>query len=83
MCRANRGASPAAVTLRDGVPPLVVTMEEFVGVSLSKGGNVSLTKAAPNLTAIAVGFTLVPAVLIAVSLLPLRRYSLDERVPHV
>jgi tellurium resistance protein TerD len=30
-------------------------MEEFVGVSLSKGGNVSLTKAAPNLTAVTVG----------------------------
>jgi tellurium resistance protein TerD len=30
-------------------------MEEFVGVSLSKGGNVSLTKAAPNLTAVMVG----------------------------
>jgi tellurium resistance protein TerD len=27
----------------------------FVGVSLSKGGNVSLTKAAPNLTAVMVG----------------------------
>lgn len=26
-----------------------------MGVSLSKGGNVSLTKAAPNLTAVAVG----------------------------
>jgi tellurium resistance protein TerD len=30
-------------------------MEEFVGVSLSKGGNVSLTKAAPNLTAVTIG----------------------------
>jgi len=30
-------------------------MEEFVGVSLSKGGNVSLTKAAPNLTSVMVG----------------------------
>jgi len=30
-------------------------MEEFVGVSLSKGGNVSLTKAAPNLTSVTVG----------------------------
>jgi tellurium resistance protein TerD len=30
-------------------------MEGLVGVSLSKGGNVSLTKAAPNLTAVTVG----------------------------
>src|SRR6478735_1198833 len=30
-------------------------MEGLVGVSLSKGGNVSLTKAAPNLTAVSVG----------------------------
>jgi tellurium resistance protein TerD len=40
---------------RDSVPPVPPTMEEFVGVSLSKGGNVSLTKAAPNLTAVTVG----------------------------
>jgi tellurium resistance protein TerD len=30
-------------------------MEGLVGVSLSKGGNVSLTKAAPNMTAVTVG----------------------------
>nr|WP_209310917.1 TerD family protein [Streptomyces spiramenti] len=30
-------------------------MEDYVGVSLIKGGNVSLTKAAPNLTAVTVG----------------------------
>jgi len=30
-------------------------MEEFVGVSLSKGGNVSLSKEAPGLTAVTVG----------------------------
>jgi tellurium resistance protein TerD len=30
-------------------------LEEFVGVSLSKGGNVSLTKEAPGLTAVTVG----------------------------
>jgi tellurium resistance protein TerD len=30
-------------------------LEEFVGVSLSKGGNVSLTKQAPGLTAVTVG----------------------------
>ena len=32
------------------------------------------------LTAIAVGFSVVPAVLVAVSLLWLRRYTLDDRV---
>ncbi len=36
------------------VPPHF-KLEEFVGVSLSKGGNVSLTKEAPGLTAVTVG----------------------------
>ncbi|WP_255733967.1 MFS transporter [Pseudonocardia sp. WMMC193] len=46
----------------------------------TSGGTVQSDSA---LTAIAVGFTLVPAVLVAVSLLPLRRYSLDERTTDV
>jgi glycoside/pentoside/hexuronide:cation symporter, GPH family len=47
------------------------------GYAASTSGGTAQTPGA--LTAIAVGFTLVPAVLIALSILPLRRYSLDER----
>jgi glycoside/pentoside/hexuronide:cation symporter, GPH family len=49
------------------------------GYAESTGGTAQSPSA---LTAIAVGFTIVPAVLIALSLLPLRRYSLDERTLH-
>src|SRR2546422_10811450 len=44
--------------MHDGGANLYVPLESMgglVGVSLSKGGNVSLTKAAPNLTAVVVG----------------------------
>ena len=52
---------------------------------LTLGGYVSSTDAAavqPDSahTAIALGFTIVPAALIAVSLLVLRRYRLDQEV---
>src|SRR6476620_2166607 len=36
-------------------PPEQDSQEDPVGVSLNKGGNVSLTKAAPNLTTVIVG----------------------------
>ncbi|RZT86848.1 Na+/melibiose symporter-like transporter [Pseudonocardia sediminis] len=61
-------------------PGLYALVLAVGGYAASTGGTAQPPSA---LTAIAVGFTLVPAVLIAVSLLPLRRYSLDERVPHV
>ena len=57
------------------------------GLVLATGGYVASTggpaQSPSALTAIAVGFTVVPAVLVALSLLPLRRYSLDERTSHV
>jgi glycoside/pentoside/hexuronide:cation symporter, GPH family len=57
------------------------------GLVLALGGYEASTGGAAQgpgaLTAIAVGFSAVPAVLIAVSLLPLRRYSLDERTARV
>jgi glycoside/pentoside/hexuronide:cation symporter, GPH family len=58
------------------------------GLVLALGGYVASTGAPvpqpPSaLTAIAVGFTVVPAVLIAVSLLPISRYALDERTTSV
>ncbi|MEJ2886429.1 MFS transporter [Actinomycetospora aeridis] len=54
------------------------------GLVLSIGGYEASTsegtvQSPAALTAIAVGFTVVPAVLVALSLVPLRRYSLDER----
>jgi len=56
----------------------------YAGV-LALGGYVSSTDAAAEQpdsaqTAIAVGFTVVPAILVAVSLVVLRRYRLDEEV---
>ncbi|MFC4942524.1 MFS transporter [Pseudonocardia sp. GCM10023141] len=50
------------------------------GYAASTTGSAGATVQSPGaLTAIAVGFTLVPAVLIALSLWPLRGYALDER----
>jgi glycoside/pentoside/hexuronide:cation symporter, GPH family len=57
-------------------PGLYALVLAFGGYVSASGGAAQPESA---LTAIAVGFTLVPAVLIAVSLLPMRRYSLDER----
>lgn len=58
------------------------------GLVLSIGGYTASTTGTVSqgpgaLTAIAVGFSVVPAVLIALSLIPLRRYALDERTSRV
>ncbi|NHA66537.1 MFS transporter [Phycicoccus flavus] len=75
------GVWTAAETLGLALGPFL-----FAGV-LALGGYVSSTDAAvaqPDSarTAIALGFTLVPAVLVAASLLVLRRYRLDQEVPR-
>jgi glycoside/pentoside/hexuronide:cation symporter, GPH family len=75
------GVWTAGETLGLALGPLL-----YAGV-LALGGYVSSTDAsaaqpASAHTAIALGFTIVPAALIAVSLLVLRGYRLDQEVPR-
>jgi glycoside/pentoside/hexuronide:cation symporter, GPH family len=60
-------------------PGLYALVLEFGGYVSSTAG-VDVVQPGSALTAIAVGVSVVPAVLVALSLLPVRRYALDERL---
>lgn len=77
------GVWTAGETLGLALGPGVFAVILAIGGYVSSGKAVAVAQPDSALLAIAVGFSLIPAVLIAISLLVLRRYDLDKKLdPH-
>jgi len=74
------GVWTAGETLGLALGPGLYALILALGGYVSSRADEDVTQPDSALTAIAVGFSVVPAVLVAVSLLWLRRYTLDDRV---
>jgi Na+/melibiose symporter-like transporter len=75
------GVWTAGETLGLALGPGLYALVLQLGGYLPSTADVEVEQPASALTAIAVGISVVPAVLLAASLLTLRRYALDERSP--
>lgn len=76
------GVWTAGETLGFAIGPGLFAVIIAAGGYVSSSAETDVTQPASALTAIALGFSLVPAALIALSLLLLRGYRLEERIAH-
>ncbi|RYY49261.1 MAG: MFS transporter, partial [Actinomycetales bacterium] len=76
------GVWTAGETLGLALGPGLFALVLAVGGYISSTGGQDVTQPDSALTAITLGFSLVPAAIIALSLLLLRRYRLDEELHH-
>lgn len=76
------GVWTAGETLGLALGPAVFALVLALGGYVSSTADESVAQTDTALTAIRLGFALVPAALVAISLLALRRYRLDEVTSH-